>query len=59
MSSVIIMYYSLSSLFTFNCSISEQKEQISNHPVFEEEGEAIDEKGKIIQYVLEKEYFLK
>ena len=55
---VIIMYYSLSSLFNFNCTISDAKEKkdpIQNHPVFNEEGEAIDDKGKLTQYILEKD----
>ena len=59
--SVIIMYYSLSSLFNFNCAISDFEENKQNedanynHPVFEEEGEAIDEAGKLVQYVLDNE----
>ena len=55
---VIIMYHSLSSLFNFNCTISDAKEQkdpIYNHAVFDEEGEAIDDKGKLTQYILEKD----
>ena len=55
---VIIMYHSLSSLFNFNCTISDAKEQKDptyNHPVFDEEGEAIDDKGKLTQYILEKD----
>jgi len=55
---VIIMYHSLSSLFNFNCTLSEAKDQKDpnyNHPVFDGEGEAIDDKGKLIQYVLEKD----
>ena len=56
--SVIIMYHSLSSLFNFNCTISDAKKEtnpIYNHPVFDEEGEAIDDKGKLTQYILEKD----
>ena len=55
---IIIMYHSYSSLFNFNCTISDAKEQkdpIYNHAVFDEEGEAIDEKGKLTQYILEKD----
>ena len=55
---VIIMYHSLSSLFNFNCTISDAKEKKDpeyNHPVFDEEGEAIDDKGKLTQYILEKD----
>ena len=55
---VIIMYHSLNSLFNFNCTITNSKEQKDpsyNHPVFDEEGEAIDEKGKLKQYILEKD----
>ena len=55
---VIIMYHSLSSLFNFNCTISDAKEKkdpIYNHPVFNEEAEAIDDKGKLTQYILEKD----
>ena len=55
---VIIMYHSLSSLFNFNCTISDSKDKkdpIYNHAVFDEEGEAIDDKGKLIQYILEKD----
>ena len=56
--SIIIMYHSLASLFNFNCTISDAKDQkdpIYNHPVFDEEGEAIDDKGKLKQYILEKD----
>ena len=55
---VIIMYHTLSSLFNFNCTISDAKDQkdpIYNHAVFDEEGEAIDDKGKLTQYILEKD----
>ena len=55
---IIIMYYNLSSLFNFSCIITnskEEKDPIYNHPVFDEEGEAIDEKGKLKQYFLEKD----
>ena len=55
---VIIMYHSLSSLFNFNCTISDAKEKkdpVYSHPVFDEEGEAIDDKGKLTQYILEKD----
>ena len=55
---IIIMYHSLSSLFNFNCTITDAKEDkdpIHNHPVFKEEGEAIDDKGKLMQYILEKD----
>ena len=55
---VIIMYHSLSSLFNFNCTITDAKEESDpnyNHPVFDEEGEAIDDKGKLTQYILEKD----
>ena len=55
---VIIMYHSLSSLFNFNCTISDAKDKkdpVYNHPVFNEEGEAIDDKGKLTQYILEKD----
>jgi hypothetical protein len=56
--SIIIMYHSLSSLFNFNCTITEAKEQkdpVYNHAVFDEEGEEIDENGKLKQYILEKD----
>ena len=55
---VIIMYHSLSSLFNFNCTITDSKEEndpVYNHAVFDEEGEAIDDKGKLTQYILEKD----
>ena len=55
---VIIMYHSLSSLFNFNCTISDSKDKkdpIYNHAVFDEEAEAIDDKGKLNQYILEKD----
>ena len=61
---VIIMYHSLTSLFNFNCTITDAKEDkdpIYNHAVFNEEGEAIDDKGKLKQYILEKDddsYFI-
>jgi hypothetical protein len=61
---VIIMYYSLSSLFNFNISIidsNELKDPIYNHPVFEEKGEVIDDKGQLTQYCLNKDddsYFI-
>ena len=56
--SVIIMYHHLSSLFNFNCTITDAKDQkdpIYNHAVFDEEPEAIDDKGKLTQYILEKD----
>ena len=55
---IIIMYYNLSSLFNFNLIITDSKKEkdpIYNHPVFDEEGEAIDEKGELKQYFLEKD----
>ena len=55
---VIIMYHSLTSLFNFNCTITDAKEEkdpVYNHAVFNEEGEAIDDKGKLKQYILEKD----
>ena len=57
-SAVIIMYYSLSSLFNFNCTIIDSKEEndpVYNHAVFDDEGEAIDDKGKLTQHILEKD----
>jgi hypothetical protein len=55
---IIIMPYSLSS--EFECEpqfidYNEQYDQIYNHRVFEEEGEANDDEGKIIEYVLKKD----
>ncbi len=55
---IIIMYHNLSSLFNFNLIITDSKKEkdpIYNHPVFDEEGEAIDEKGELKQYFLEKD----
>ena len=55
---VIIMYHSFYSLFNFHATISDSKEPkdpIYNHPVFDEEGEAIDYKGELTQYILEKD----
>ena len=55
---VIIMYHSFSSLFNFNATLSDSKEPkdpIYNHPVFDEKGEAIDGKGELTQYILEKD----
>ena len=54
------MYHSLSSLFNFN-SISDEKNQKDstyNYSVFDEEGEAIDDKSKLTQYILEKEHYI-
>ncbi len=55
---IIIMYYTLSSIFNFNITIIDAKEQndpIINHPVFNQIGEEIDEKGQLKQYCLEKD----
>ena len=55
---IIIMNYTKDSCFTFNCNIDEAKEKIDpiyNHSVFNEEGEAIDDEGKLKQYALEKD----
>ena len=52
--SVIIMYHSLSSLFNFN-SISDEKNQKDstyNYSVFDEEGEAIDDKSKLKKNII-------
>ena len=54
---IIIMPYSLSSKFKFKPQFTDYIEQngpIYNHRVFDEEGEAIDKEGNIIEYVLQK-----
>ena len=51
-----IMKYSLSSMFTLRYTIlssEDKKESENNNPVFDEEGEQIDENGYLFQYILE------
>jgi hypothetical protein len=53
-----IMKYSLSSLFSISYSIlssNDQRTNENNNPVFDTEGEQIDENGHLFQYVLEVE----
>ena len=51
---ILIMQYSLSSLFTLNYNITDiENEENDEDKVFEEEGEAIDEDETLFQYIRE------
>ena len=52
----LIMYHSLSSLFEYDLHFISPEKEIDkeyNHEVFKEEGEELDNEGKLIQYFLE------
>ena len=53
---ILIMYHSLSSLFEYNLAFITPRDEIDkdyNHEVFNEEGEELDENGKLVQYYVE------
>jgi len=53
---ILIMYHSLSSLFEYKLTFlppQEEDDKDYNHEVFNEEGEELDNEGKLLQYYME------
>ena len=55
---ILIMYHSLSSLFEYKLTFlppQEEDDKDYNHEVFNEEGEELDNEGKLLQYYMDND----